>query len=123
MRRGTAAFVHIFPGHIAGNARAAGYTRTVIHFVRIRHAAEHGQQRAGAAWRVMQSQPHWVYRWVGTLFLLILALPILVIALLALFGAVVLFIILVIVNAILRAFRAVLPRRDGRKNVKVIVRR
>jgi len=101
---------------------AAGYTRLVIRFVRISEFAESGQQRAGAAWRVMQSQPHWVYRWVGTLFLLILALPILALALLALFGAVVLFVILVIVNTILRAFRAVLPRRDGRKNVKVIER-
>jgi hypothetical protein len=95
----------------------------VIRFIRISQAAEEGSHRAGSAWRMVRSQPSWIHRWVATLFLLVLALPIVLIALLALFGAALLFIILVIVNTILRAFRNVMPRRDGRKNVKVIERR
>jgi hypothetical protein len=80
-------------------------------------------QRAGATWSTIQRQPSWVSRAALLCFVALVALPVILLVLLAFAAAFVLFAILAGVNVVLNAFRGVLPRSDGRENVRVIQRR
>lgn len=80
-------------------------------------------RRAGATWSTIQRQPSWVSRAALMCFVVLVALPVIALILLAFAVAFVLFAILAGVNVIVNAFRGVLPRSDGRENVRVIERR
>jgi uncharacterized membrane protein len=89
--------------------------------VRIVNFATDGAARAQQAWSVAHRQPSWVTRIAAITFLLVIAIPVLILFFAAVIMAVGVFIILGIVAWILRAVRGILPNRDGRENV--IVRR
>jgi hypothetical protein len=72
---------------------------------------------------MVQRQPSWVSRIALLAFLVLVALPIVLLVVAAFFLATLLFAILAGANAVLNAFRGVLPRSDGRENVRVIQRR
>ena len=55
-------------------------------------------------------------------FLLVVALPVLLLVVLALVVATLVFTVLWLANKVLELLRPVLPRRDGRENVRVIRR-
>ena len=78
--------------------------------------------RAGSTYRYVARQPNWIVRAVVLTFLLILAIPIAMLFMLALLGGLLVFAVLVAVNAVLNGFRNVMPARDGRENVRIIRR-
>ena len=90
--------------------------------VNIRDYAESGSERASAAWQSINAQPSWLARAVVWAFLLVVALPVLALLLLALLVATIVFGVLWLANKVLLLLRPVLPRRDGRENVRVIRR-
>ena len=81
-----------------------------------------GAQRATAIWQTAASQPSWISRAVLVTFLLVIGIPIFLLVLLALLVATVVFALLWGANALMTKMRGVLPRRDGRQNVRVIQR-
>ena len=79
-----------------------------------------GARHAGDAWNAARRQPIWLMTVTETVFLLVIALPIILLFLLALVAATVVFAALWGVNRLAAAIRGVLPRRDGRQNVRVL---
>jgi uncharacterized membrane protein required for colicin V production len=90
--------------------------------VRMTEYVDRGRQRAGAAWQTVSAQPGWIVRTTSLVFLLVIGVPILVLLVLAILAALVVFSILWGVNRLLGGLRGILPRRDGRENVRVIRR-
>ena len=84
--------------------------------------AGQGATRASAIWQTAASQPSWLSRIVLMTFILVIALPIFVLVLLALFVASIVFAALWGVNYLVAKVRGALPHSDGRKNVRVIRR-
>jgi hypothetical protein len=64
-----------------------------------------GSRGAGEAWQVVSRQPGWITRAVLTLFLLLIALPFLVLFVFAIIAAAVLLFVLAAVNATLASVR------------------
>lgn len=81
-----------------------------------------GSEHAGQAWRAVQSQPSWIARLAGAIIVLVIAVPFVLLVLLALLAGVVVFGALALVNVVVAWVRGVLPRHDGRENVRVIRR-
>jgi amino acid transporter len=90
--------------------------------VRISTFANTAGGRASAAFRAMQAQPAWITRFALLTMFIIIALPILLLVLLAIVASVVVFGTLAIVNILLRKIRSIIPQHDGRENVRVIQR-
>ncbi len=87
--------------------------------------AQRGSQRARTVFQGVRSQPGWIGRLAMLTVILIIALPILLLVMIALLAGVLVFSILAGFNALLgRAKRSIngFPRRDGRSNVRVISR-
>jgi hypothetical protein len=78
--------------------------------------------RARSVFRTISAQPNWIFRLAGLAFILVLGLPIVALSVLAVFAAIVVFSILAAVNILMTRLRWVLPRNDGRSNVRVIRR-
>jgi hypothetical protein len=89
---------------------------------RISDFAGPGAQRATQAWQTINTQPSWIVKAATLVFLLVVGIPILLLVLLALILATAVFAVLWGVNRVLAGFRGVLPRNDGRENVRVIRR-
>ena len=85
---------------------------------RFARIATEGSQRAGTAWRTISAQPSWITR--ATIVAFIIVIGVLLLA--ALLAASVVFAVLYCVNQIIGLFRGLLPRGDGRENVRVIRR-
>lgn len=81
----------------------------------------HSAGRAGRVYHHVRAQPSWITRIAAMAFLLIIALPIMLLVITATIIAVVIFGLLALGYKALTAIRGVLPRDDGRENV--IVRR
>lgn len=92
----------------------------MIRIVRIANTAQQGPRRAAGVYEYVARQPSWITRIALTAFLFVIALPILLLLMLAFLAAVMIFTILAIGNAALSALRGTLPRPDGRQNVRVI---
>jgi uncharacterized membrane protein required for colicin V production len=90
--------------------------------VRMTEYVDRGRQRVGAAWQTVNTQPGWIVRTTALVFLLVIGVPILVLLVLAILAALVVFSVLWGVNRLLGGLRGILPRRDGRENVRVIRR-
>ena len=95
----------------------------MIRIDRISTFSTSGAQRAATAWQTAAAQPSWITRVTMLVFLVVVGLPLLLLILLALFAATVVFFALAAVNFVLSRFRRILPRDDGRQNVRVIERR
>ncbi len=95
----------------------------MIRIDRISTFSSEGAQRAASAWQTASRQPSWITRATLLVFLVVVGLPLLMLFLLALCAATIVFGVLAGVNFILLKIRGVLPRNDGRKNVRVIERR
>ncbi len=78
--------------------------------------------RAGGTFRFAARQPSWIARATLIAFLLVIGAPILLVLLLALLVGVVVFGVLAGVNRVVTGVRGVMPRDDGRENVRVIQR-
>jgi hypothetical protein len=87
---------------------------------RITTFATGGARHAGVAWNAARRQPSWLMTVTATVFMLVVALPIILLFVLALVAATIVFAALWGVNRIAAAMRSVLPRRDGRRNVRVL---
>lgn len=98
------------------------YHEPMLRIVRIREYARDGSERTRAAWEHVAQQPSWILRAALAVFFVILAIPIVLLLLIAFLGAMVIFSALAVVNACMNLFRGVGPRRDGRDNVRVIRR-
>lgn len=98
------------------------YHDPMLRIVRIREYARDGSDRTRAAWEHVTQQPSWIIRVALAVFFVILAIPIVLLLLIAFLAALVIFSMLAIVNACLNAVRGLGPRRDGRDNVRVIRR-
>ncbi len=81
-----------------------------------------GSRHAGTAWRAAQSQPGWLARVIAVVLILILIVPIVILTVLAVLLVAIAFGILAVAHRIRRWFRSLLPRDDGRQNVRVIRR-
>lgn len=81
--------------------------------VRVVRVMQAGGRRAGGAWQVMQRQPGWVSRLAIGLFVLIIALPILLLFLLAIAAATLVFIALAAVNTVMRAITGLFSGTAG----------
>jgi len=90
--------------------------------VRLAQYASGSQQRAGAAWRTINTQPGWIVKATVFAFLLVVGVPVVLLLLLALFVAGLLFTVLWGANALVRRLKRLMPQRDGRENVRVIRR-
>ncbi len=90
--------------------------------IRIAQYANQSQQRATAAWRAINTQPSWIVKATTFVFVLVIGVPLLLLLLLALLAAAALFAVLWGVNQIILGAKGVLPKDDGRKNVRVIRR-
>jgi len=90
--------------------------------VRLAQYANEGQQRAGAAWRTINTQPGWIVKATVFAFLLVVGVPVVLLLMLALFVAGLLFAVLWSINALIRRLKGLMPQRDGRENVRVIRR-
>ena len=84
--------------------------------------ATSGSQRAGQAWRMASRQPSWITRITVLAFLLVIGIPVGLLILGAILAAALIFGVLVLVNGLMMKIRGLLPKRDGRKNVRVIRR-
>ena len=83
----------------------------------------HHSERVAAMWRAASAQPGWLGRAVLMTFILVIAIPIFLLVMLALIVASVVFAVLFCVNYVFMKARGILPKRDGRENVRVIQRR
>lgn len=81
-----------------------------------------GTNRAQQAWRVAARQPGWITRLTALTFLIVIGVPILLLLLLALVASAIIFGVLVFFNGLMMRLRGVTPKRDGRRNVRVIQR-
>jgi len=81
-----------------------------------------GHDRAAAAFRAVRAQPGWVRRLAALVALIVVGLPILALVLLAAIVAVVVLAVRALRDALVRWVGGLLPRRDGRANVRVIER-
>jgi hypothetical protein len=90
--------------------------------VRLAQYASEGQERAGAAWRAVNTQPGWIVKATVFAFLLVVGVPVVLLLLLALLVAGLLFAVLWGANALVRRLKGLMPQRDGRENVRVIRR-
>lgn len=95
---------------------------TMIRITRISNAADGGADRTERLYHFVSHQPSWITRLALMAFLIVIALPIVLLLLLAFAAAVVIFAVLTIAKAILNAGRGVLTRSDGRENVRIIRR-
>ncbi len=86
--------------------------------------------RMGSVWRLAASQPGWPLRIALLTFLLVLGLPIILLALVAILLAAAVFAVLALAHGTIERIRrrgrgqgrGLLGRRDGRENVRVIQR-
>lgn len=85
----------------------------------MRVVADRGQK----VFRTVAAQPSWVTRLALYTFIIVIGIPILLLAGLALAAALMVFGVLALANAILVRIRRAIPRDDGRRNVRVIERR
>lgn len=76
--------------------------------------------RTQAAWGGFRRQPSWVVWAAVTTFMLVIVVPMVLLVLFAAAAAAVVFGVLYVIDRIGQAFRGLLPRRDGRDNVRVI---
>ena len=104
-------------------AHTASNPTAMIRIDRISTFSGNGAHRAAAAWQTAASQPSWVARAALVVFLIVIGLPLMLLFLLALLLAVIVFTALAGVNFIIAKVRGILPRSDGRENVRVIQRR
>ena len=84
--------------------------------------ASKGQARVVETWRLAARQPSWVTRAAIVAFILIFALPILLLAMVAIIAAAAVFLALTGIYVLYARARGLFVG-DGRKNVRVIVRR
>lgn len=89
----------------------------------VAHVVTVGSEQARAAWRVAAAQPGWVRRLTLLAFLVVVGIPIALLFLLASFVALLTFGVLAGAHLLSTKVRALMPRRDGRENVRVIQRR
>jgi len=80
------------------------------------------RERAVRGYRWLTSQPSWVVRLVLLTFVLVVGLPLLLLAVVAVIAATIVFTGLALINAGVAKLRGFLPKRDGRSNVRVINR-
>ncbi len=80
------------------------------------------RERAVRGYRWLTSQPSWVVRLVLLTFVLVVGLPLLLLAIVAVIAATIMFTGLALINAGVAKLRGFLPKRDGRSNVRVIKR-
>lgn len=90
--------------------------------VHIWEAAARQQSRVRGVYQHLAAQPGYAWRAAVVTFLLILTVPVILFILAALLIAMVVFSALGLAGAIVQRLRGALPRRDGRENVRVIVR-
>ena len=72
--------------------------------------------------QVTISQPNWVVRAAMVAFIIVIAVPILLLVGIALIAATLVFGVLALINSIIRRIRGDGVRNDGRENVRVIRR-
>ena len=94
----------------------------MLQFTRISTYSSRGFDRAGAVLRMVQSQPGWITRLAALVVLIVIGLPIFLLVMFALFAGGFVFAMLALFNGLALKIRSVLPRRDGRENVRVIQR-
>ena len=80
------------------------------------------RERAARGYHWLTSQPSWVVRLVLLIFMLVVGLPLLLLAIVAVIAATIVFTGLALINAGVARLRGLLPKRDGRSNVRVIKR-
>ncbi len=90
--------------------------------VRIPTVTAEQRERAVRGYRWLVSQPSWVVRLALVVFLLLVGLPLLLLAVVAVIAATIVFTSLALINAGVAKLRGFLPKRDGRSNVRVIKR-
>ncbi|MEE8155443.1 MAG: hypothetical protein V3T53_10875 [Phycisphaerales bacterium] len=90
--------------------------------VRIQTFTTEQRQRAVRGYRWLAAQPSWVVRLALVIFVLVIGLPLLLLAVVAVIAAIIVFTGLAIINAAGAKLRGLLPKRDGRSNVRVIRR-
>jgi hypothetical protein len=69
-----------------------------------------------------QSQPGWITRLAAIAVLMVIGLPIFLLVMFAFLVGGIVFAFLALTNALVVKVKGVLPRRDGRENVRVIHR-
>ena len=92
----------------------------MFQFTRMSTYSSRGFERAAAALRLVQSQPGWITRLAALVMLIVIGLPIFLLVMLALFAGGFVFALLALFNGLALKIRSVLPRRDGRENVRII---
>ena len=70
----------------------------------------------------LRSQPSWITRAATMAFVIVIAIPIILLVMFALLVGVFVFAVLAALNLLLTRISPRLPRRDGRENVRVIRR-
>jgi membrane protein required for beta-lactamase induction len=91
--------------------------------VRVVQIVTQSSERAGEAWRNINAQPSWIVRASLIAFILVVVIPIVLLVMFAFLVASLLFGLLWLVHRAMSGFRGLFPGRDGRANVRVIVRR
>ncbi len=90
--------------------------------VRIRVFSGEQRDRAARGYRWVVSQPGWITRVALLSFLVVVGLPVLLLLVLAVAASVLVFGGLALLNAGAVRLRGMLPRRGGRRNVRVVGR-
>ena len=105
--------------HVEGGIRSA--------MDRVTEAWQFTRTQAGVAGQRVRAyasvQPNWLARFVLVAFIIVVATPILLLAVLIGIIALIGLMIASAINMLLGAISGILPRRDGRENVRVIARR
>jgi hypothetical protein len=81
-----------------------------------------GASRVAAVLGTVRSQPNWMVRLAAWAALIVLIVPVVLLGMLALVAGVVTFTILAAASLLLARVRKLMPRDDGRANVRVIER-
>jgi hypothetical protein len=89
---------------------------------RITMISSAGAERVSTVFRAVQSHPGWIKRWALLAALIVIGVPIFLLVMLAVMAGVLVFGGLAAGNALANRIRGLMPRSDGRSNVRVIQR-
>jgi len=77
---------------------------------------------AGSTVRMIRAQPNWLIRLLALVFVMVVVLPLVLLLLMVVLLLAVVLAVVGVVRALMDRLRGLLPRNDGRSNVRVVRR-
>jgi hypothetical protein len=94
----------------------------MINSTRITAFSAGATDAAGTTVRMIRAQPNWLVRLLAVIFVIVVVLPLTLLMIVVVLVAAVVIACLVGIRALVNRLRGLLPRHDGRSNVRVVRR-